>query len=906
MTDNKIYDSQNLNGIAIKCLVGFNNDVPFALADGYDGLSFAENDYILLYSHLDTTKVGTPEIPSKQLIYRLGSKGSQGVPANSFPLNIAPKDFLSKPVVIVTIQQGSFAGQSWIGGNIGYQANTDITPSISWKPFSRNIRKEDIVGFVETDYVHRTGDESVSGTKTFGTKISGSIDLATLAGGLSGAPGNNKYYGTDALGNKGFYDSLIANNYYTKSQSDAITNALIPNTQKGANNGVAPLDATGKIPLANIPSTYLGAKVVNNIAARNAITPLYDGLLSHVIDASADVTVGSGPAGYIYQLSTASWSKVYQGSTLAIDLGNYYTKTESQAKFKNVIALANDTNFNTIYPTDTPVAEWGIMRYSVSISTANTLNSPPAPYGTFWYLEVARMDTDRILQVATDMDNSGAPNRWYRMKSYTNSGNWTAWKRTATDTDIAALNTAVTARVQSSQVGAANGVAPLDATGQIPLVYIPNNYLGAKVVDNIAQRNGITPLYDGLLSHVIDATADTTVDSGSAGYIYQLSTASWSKVYQGDTLDFSFSNYYTKAESLSKFKNVIPLGSDYDFNYAFPPDSPSAEWGTIDYSIIISTANTFNSPPASFGTFWHLEVARIDADRIQQIATDMDLSALPNKWYRLKSYTNGQEWTAWRRYATDLDINGIASGIRNVTVLSNDYDFNFAYAPDSPISGWGSYNYYFRHNTRNISNAPPTTGAAASILWLVETVRSDLDTITQVATVTNAGGAKYYRNRYFDGGSSSQVWTAWVAYPGSSGAVTGPTGTGQTLSFGGQTPIGGIVPTVTSFDASSIRCYKDQFGNVSLIGMLSLNANFGNAGEIEWLYYLPSDYYPVNNPVNIAQNNIWYTTAAKAALFSTSVQIDNFGNVKFRLKATSAVNTVVQFHLNGVSYRTSY
>jgi hypothetical protein len=243
MTDNKIYDSQNLNGIAVKALVQFNNDVPFSLVDGYDGLTFAENEYILLAKHLDVFSVGTPELPTKQLIYRLGAKGSQGAANNAFPLNIAPKDFLSKPVVIVTIQQGSFAGQSWIGGNIGFQANTDITPSITWKPFSRNLSKSDIVGFLESDYVHTTGDETVLGVKTFGSLIQGSIQNANVVLGVAPAL---SYYGTNNLGVKGFYlfPGVAVGGDMTKAVYDTADNGIVD--QAESINGItSPLQYYG-------------------------------------------------------------------------------------------------------------------------------------------------------------------------------------------------------------------------------------------------------------------------------------------------------------------------------------------------------------------------------------------------------------------------------------------------------------------------------------------------------------------------------------------------------------------------------------------------------------------------------------------------------------------------------------
>lgn len=223
---------------------------------------------------------------------------------------------------------------------------------------------------------------------------------------------------------------------------------------------------------------------------------------------------------------------------------------------------------------------------------------------------------------------------------------------TAIQTDIDSLNTAVSQKIDATEKGAVNGVATLGAGGKIPAIQIPDEYRESKVVNNIAERNALTPVFDGLKCHVIDATDDVTVASGSAGYIYQLSSTSWIKTYESESLDLSLANYYTKAESVDRFKKVISLGSNYDFNAAYSANAEPTEWGINNYVIIIDTPNTFNSPPALFGTAWLLETIRIDTDRVMQVATDMDYSTQPFKWYRHKSYTNSGNWTPWFRFAT--------------------------------------------------------------------------------------------------------------------------------------------------------------------------------------------------------------------------------------------------------------
>lgn len=68
---------------------------------------------------------------------------------------------------------------------------------------------------------------------------------------------------------------------------------------KGQPNGYAPLGADNKIPVIHIPNEFKEIKVVNNIAARDALTK-YEGLRVHVKDATADPNVTTGWAEYLW------------------------------------------------------------------------------------------------------------------------------------------------------------------------------------------------------------------------------------------------------------------------------------------------------------------------------------------------------------------------------------------------------------------------------------------------------------------------------------------------------------------------------------------------------------------------------------------------------------------------------
>lgn len=59
---------------------------------------------------------------------------------------------------------------------------------------------------------------------------------------------------------------------------------------------------------------------------------------------------------------------------------------------------------------------------------------------------------------------------------------------------------------------------------------------GTTIVDTIADLNALTP-ENGATVLVIDASADATVTSGAATYIYRTATTSWIKISEAESLD---------------------------------------------------------------------------------------------------------------------------------------------------------------------------------------------------------------------------------------------------------------------------------------------------------------------------------------------------------------------------------
>ena len=92
--------------------------------------------------------------------------------------------------------------------------------------------------------------------------------------------------------------------------------------------------------------------------------------------------------------------------------------------------------------------------------------------------------------------------------------------------------------------------ADLDDNGLVPLSQLPSQVKEMRVVNTIADRDAITDKFENLRVYVKDATADSTVKSGGADYLYDGS--SWIKTSEAESLDLVLS-----------WDNVSDVPTDY-------------------------------------------------------------------------------------------------------------------------------------------------------------------------------------------------------------------------------------------------------------------------------------------------------------------------------------------------------
>lgn len=86
--------------------------------------------------------------------------------------------------------------------------------------------------------------------------------------------------------------------------------------------------------------------------------------------------------------------------------------------------------------------------------------------------------------------------------------------------------------------------------GKIPISQIPDEVKEVRFVADIAARNAMTGLFAGLSVYVTDATADTTVASGGAFYLYN--GTAWIKTAESESMDLvlQWANIQGRPESM--------------------------------------------------------------------------------------------------------------------------------------------------------------------------------------------------------------------------------------------------------------------------------------------------------------------------------------------------------------------
>lgn len=308
------------------------------------------------------------------------------------------------------------------------------------------------------------------------------------------------------------------------SQTDLQTalGLLIPLSQKAAANGVATLDSGGLIPTAQIPSglpsSVAWGAITGTLSTQTDLNSALVGKLSTTLKGAAGGLAELDGSGKVPAAQLPSLSAVWGGITgtlasqtdLNTALGLRVLNSEKGA-INGVATLGSDGILTLAQRPASAVVSWGgiVGTLSNQADLLSALNGKVSTGLLGAVSGVATLGTDGRLSTA-----QRPPIAWGDI-----SGTLSA------QTD---LNTAINARIPTSQKAAANGVASLDANTKVPLAQLPTGNNALLVLDG----SGLVPLANmpdtGEFATVLTAngTLTTTVTVVRGGTVFTLPTIS--------------------------------------------------------------------------------------------------------------------------------------------------------------------------------------------------------------------------------------------------------------------------------------------------------------------------------------------------------------------------------------------
>lgn len=137
-----------------------------------------------------------------------------------------------------------------------------------------------------------------------------------------------------------------------------------------------------------------------------------------------------------------------------------------------------------------------------------------------------------------------------------------------------------------------------DADVQAMIEAYLTGFNNIQIVENISARNALNPS-SAIVVLVLDASADPTVDSGAATYIYNVGSSSWLKISEWESLDITLTwsalqdkpssspseidDAVSKKHQHSNMTQLNKIGEDENGNFKYNNQYPKTAWDTISW-----------------------------------------------------------------------------------------------------------------------------------------------------------------------------------------------------------------------------------------------------------------------------------------------------------------------------------
>ena len=270
----------------------------------------------------------------------------------------------------------------------------------------------------------------------------------------------------------------------------------IPTSQKGANNGVATLDGTGKVPSSQLPS-YVDDVLEFDSLSTFPVTG-EDGKI--YIDKTTSKTYRWSGTEYVPIVGDLALGET-SSTAYAGDKGKAVTdKVEKIINGTTTVPKANDSNTVSGHTVEVNVP--------ADAKFTDTIYNPPSSY------PATMIEQDATHRFVTDSEKN-------------------TWNTPVTKETLGLNNVTNDAQIKRSEMGTANGVATLDGTGKVVqnLAVLPR-VITTKQILTYDFSNQIISLTKGLI------TIDEQIYNGAAVLIFKHNLL----LYEGGSQDYTITS----------------------------------------------------------------------------------------------------------------------------------------------------------------------------------------------------------------------------------------------------------------------------------------------------------------------------------------------------------------------------
>ena len=729
------------------------------------------------------------------------------------------------------------ANTSDVTTGLAAKANTeDMTSALALKANSSDVTTA-LTAKADTVYVLNKVAAATIADADASTK--GKIQLAGDLGGTAAAPTVPglvlKANASDVATSLNLKANIsdVTSDLALKASNSALTSGLalkIDASQKGAANGVATLNALGIIPSNQLPPVTLSStNVVGSDAAMTALSSATVGSIAVRTDANKNYVLSALPAStlanWVELLTPAAPVQAVNGYTGSVnltksdfDLGNVDNTSDANKPISTATQAALDLKANTTELNTGLAQKMNITDANIALATKSNLSDVNTALAT----KISTLDATAALNLKLD----------------------------------------------ANKVGAANGVASLNALGKVPTDQIPAvSFSSVKVLGSEAAMLGLSSAVIGSVvirtdenKNYVLAAANPSVLSNWIQLLTPAPPVQTVNGYSGNVsitkADLGLENVQntTDADKIISTRTQTALDSKVD--KVTGKVLSTNDYTTVEKSKLaaISGTNTGDQDLSAYATNTNLALkANLASPTFTGTVTSGAISATS---ITAPTYASAPKTLSY----TGSTINwNPAQGLNAAITLTQNSSLNFTTAP--PVGSYGTVVLTQDGTGSRTISLPVISGATNKVLG---------STSTSTVALSSAANSKDILNFYYDG--TNCYWNIGQGYGTAASTSSGSTTlTGDLTGAGSGTVITTLANTTVTAGSYGSSTAIPTF-TVDSKGRLTAAGTVGITAGVNSLNYTNTTSYAAGGTISGTSLTLTPADGTNPGIVSTGEQ----------------------------------